>query len=165
MGAGPPPAVQGPAAGDAGAGARAGPRGKFFTGNSMELQFIDHFTLSVRPHELEPLRAFYTDTLGLQEGPRPDFDFPGHWLYLNGRPVVHLAANLPDEIEVPDGTMATGKFNHVSFRCKDVERTRQRLSKRGLKFREAPVPGFPMHQIFLHDPAGLMIELTFDMPE
>ncbi len=131
----------------------------------MDLQFIDHFTLSVRPHELESLRDFYTGTMGLEEGRRPDFPFPGHWLYLDGRPVVHLAANLPEEFDVPDGTMATGKFNHVSFRCKDVEATRKRLSEKGLKFREAPVPGFPLHQIFLHDPAGLMIELTFDTPE
>jgi catechol 2,3-dioxygenase-like lactoylglutathione lyase family enzyme len=131
----------------------------------MDVQFIDHFTLSVRPHELEPLRAFYTATFGLTEGPRPDFSFPGHWLYLEGRPVVHLAANLPAEVEVPDGTLATGKFNHVSFRCKDLEATRKHLGELGLKFREAPVPGFPMHQVFLHDPAGLMIELTFMLPE
>ena len=131
----------------------------------MELQFIDHFTLSVRPHELELLREFYTNTFGLEEGRRPDFPFPGHWLYLNGRPVVHLAANLPDDIDPPDGTMATGKFNHVSFRCKGLEATRQRFNKMGLKFREAPVPGFPWHQIFVHDPIGLKIELTFDVPE
>ncbi|HUJ74564.1 MAG TPA: VOC family protein [bacterium] len=131
----------------------------------MDVQFIDHFTLSVRPHELEPLRTFYTGTFGLKEGPRPNFNFPGHWLYLGQRPVVHLAANLPSDVEVRDGVMATGKFNHVSFRCKDVGGTRKRLTELGVKFREAPVPGFPLHQIFLHDPAGLMIELTFDMPE
>src|SRR5262249_7547133 len=61
--------------------------------------------------------------------------------------------------------MATGKFNHVSFRCKDTEAVRRKLRAQGLPFREAPVPGFPLHQIFLHDPAGLMIELTFDIPE
>jgi len=61
--------------------------------------------------------------------------------------------------------MATGKFNHVSFRCKNVQAVREKLKAQGLKFREAPVPDFPLHQIFLHDPAGLMIELTFDMPE
>ncbi len=131
----------------------------------MELQFIDHFTLSVRPHELELLREFYTNTFGLEEGRRPDFPFPGHWLYLDGRPVVHLAANVPDDIEVPDGKMATGKFNHVSFRCKNLDAARQRLNEIGLKFRETPVPGFPLYQIFLHDPVGLMIELTFDVPE
>lgn len=131
----------------------------------MEVQFIDHFTLSVRPHELDKLRAFYTETFDLKEGPRPNFDFPGHWLYLGQRPVVHLAANLPDDVVVPDGAMATGKFNHVSFRTKDVAGTRARLTRLGVKFHEAPVPGFPLHQIFVHDPMGLMIELTFDMPE
>lgn len=131
----------------------------------MEIEFIDHFTLSVRPHELEPLRRFYTETFGLTEGRRPDFRFPGHWLYMDGRPVVHLAANLPDDVEVADGAMATGKFSHVSFRCKNLEAVRQRLNDLGMKFREAPVPGFPLHQVFLHDPAGLMIELTFATPE
>jgi catechol 2,3-dioxygenase-like lactoylglutathione lyase family enzyme len=132
---------------------------------ALDLQYIDHFTLSVRPHELPLLREFYTRTFGLKEGPRPNFDFPGHWLYRWDRPIVHLAANLPEDAVPPDGAMATGKFNHVSFRCKDVPGVRKRLTELGLKFREAPVPGFPLHQIFLHDPAGLMIELTFDMPE
>ena len=131
----------------------------------MELQHIDHFTISMREHELAPMRAFYAEIFGLEEGKRPDFSFPGHWMYLNGRPVVHLAANLPDDFEVPDGAMATGKFNHVSFRCKDLEATRKKLTEKGLKFREAPVPGFPWHQIFVHDPIGLKIELTFDVPE
>jgi len=48
---------------------------------------------------------------------------------------------------------------------RSVRTSRQRLSERGVAFREAPVPGFPMHQIFVHDPAGLMIELTFIEPE
>ncbi len=134
-------------------------------GEPMEVQFIDHFTLSVQPHELETLRAFYTETFGLNEGPRPNFNFPGHWLYLGSRPVVHLAANVPAGTEVADGSLSTGKFNHVSFRCKDVAGVRRQLTKLGIQFREAPVPGFPLHQIFVHDPAGLMIELTFDMPE
>jgi len=131
----------------------------------MELKFIDHFTLSVRPHELGGLKDFYTKVMGLEEGKRPDFKFPGHWLYMDGRPVVHLAANLPDEVEVPDGVMATGKFNHVSFRCRDVEGTKRKFTELGIPFRETPVPGFPLYQIFLHDPAGLMIELTFEWPE
>jgi catechol 2,3-dioxygenase-like lactoylglutathione lyase family enzyme len=131
----------------------------------MDLQFIDHFTLSVRPHELAMLREFYTATFGLKEGPRPNFTFPGHWLYRWDRPIVHLAGNLPDGVLPPDGAMATGKFNHVSFRCKNAPAVRQRLSELGLEFREAPVPGFPLHQIFLHDPAGVMIELTFELPE
>jgi catechol 2,3-dioxygenase-like lactoylglutathione lyase family enzyme len=131
----------------------------------LDIQFIDHFTLSVQPHELGMLRTFYTETFGLVEGKRPNFDFPGHWLYLDGRPVVHLAANLPAGTVMPDGSFTTGKFNHVSFRCKDIPAVRKRLTEHGIEFREAPVPEFPMHQIFLHDPAGLMIELTFMLPE
>jgi hypothetical protein len=28
---------------------------------------------------------------------------------------------------------------------------------------EAPVPGWPLHQVFVHDPKGLKIEMTFDL--
>ena len=34
-----------------------------------------------------------------------------------------------------------------------------------MDWREAPVPGVPLHQIFLLDPVGLKIELTFDAAE
>jgi hypothetical protein len=31
-----------------------------------------------------------------------------------------------------------------------------------MSWEERPVPGFPLHQVFLTDPLGLRIELTFD---
>ena len=30
---------------------------------------------------------------------------------------------------------------------------------------EAPVPGMPIHQLFVRDPVGLQIELSFDAAE
>jgi hypothetical protein len=38
---------------------------------------------------------------------------------------------------------------------------REHLGALGVPFTEAPVPGWDMHQLFLHDPRGLKIELTF----
>jgi hypothetical protein len=33
---------------------------------------------------------FYEDVLGFVNGPRPQFNFPGAWLYSAGHPVLHL---------------------------------------------------------------------------
>ena len=131
----------------------------------MDLLKIDHFTLSVAPEALTGLRDFYRDLLGLVEGPRPDFNFPGHWLYAGGAAVVHLAGNRPNDAGGPGGDRPTGRFDHVSFQARGLARTRRHLEARGIDWQEAPVPGFPLHQIFLRDPIGLKIELTFDAAE
>ena len=40
---------------------------------------LDHF--NVVTSDLEASRRFYVRVLGLREGARPPFDFPGAWLY------------------------------------------------------------------------------------
>jgi len=55
----------------------------------MTIARLDHFTLRTR--RLDETTAFFVDVLGLHIGPRPAFPFPGAWLYLDDRPVVHLA--------------------------------------------------------------------------
>lgn len=131
----------------------------------MDIKYIDHFNITVRPHELPVLRDFYMQTFGLTEGPRPNVPFPGHWLYLGDKPVVHLASGMPGAQDYPDGRVETGKLNHISFRCRNLEATRKRLTDLGVEFREAPLADFPIHQVFVRDPVGVLIELTFDMPE
>ena len=49
---------------------------------------IDHVTL--RTSDLEGTRRFLENLLGLEVGYRPNFGFPGYWLYRSGRPIVHL---------------------------------------------------------------------------
>ena len=40
---------------------------------------------------------------------------------------------------------------------------RTHLASLGVAFSEAPIPGWDIHQLFLHDPRGLKIEMTFWM--
>ena len=54
----------------------------------MGLLGLDHFSLRTR--KLEETRAFFVEVLGLKEGRRPPFKFPGAWLYVAGQPVVHV---------------------------------------------------------------------------
>ena len=49
---------------------------------------LDH--VNIRTRRLSVLRAFYTDVLGLKDGPRPPFGHPGAWLYAGDHPIVHL---------------------------------------------------------------------------
>lgn len=123
---------------------------------------IHHFTIRCSTSELESLRAFYCDVLGMAEGPRPDFDFPGHWLYVGDAALLHLAAIVPDQAGQGDGKTMSG-FDHVSLAGGRLDATRKLLAGRGIAFEELPVPGWPLWQIFLRDPVGSKIELTFSL--
>ncbi|MEL6480576.1 MAG: VOC family protein, partial [Pseudomonadota bacterium] len=51
---------------------------------------LDHVNL--RTGHLDKMIRWYSDVLGLSEGWRPPFAFPGAWLYAGDTPVVHLVA-------------------------------------------------------------------------
>ena len=59
----------------------------------MPIGKLDHY--SIRTLDIEASRRFYTEIMGFQVGYRPEFNFPGLWLY-NDRPypesygVVHI---------------------------------------------------------------------------
>jgi catechol 2,3-dioxygenase-like lactoylglutathione lyase family enzyme len=42
----------------------------------MALQSLNHVT--IRPHDIEATRNFYVEIVGLTEGARPPFGFPGY---------------------------------------------------------------------------------------
>jgi catechol 2,3-dioxygenase-like lactoylglutathione lyase family enzyme len=131
----------------------------------LDILGIDHFTLRVAPEQLPVLRRFYVEVLGLREGARADFDFPGHWLYAGAQAAVHLAGNQPEGEAAVAPELPTGRFNHVALRARGLAAARARLLAHGIAWRESPVPGLPVHQLFLRDPAGLQIELSFDAAE
>lgn len=145
------------------------------TGASVVLG-LHHFTIRCSNAELQSLRDFYCDVLGMKEGPRPNFDFPGYWLYVGDVALLHLAAIVPDLVPnlVPDlspdqpsriAERCLGGFDHVSLASSQLDATRKHLADRGVDFEEFPVPGWPLWQIFFLDPVGSKIELTFDLSQ
>ena len=124
----------------------------------MHVGRLDHFTVRCRPQELDELRDFYVRVLGLVDGARPDFQFPGHWLYSEGHPIVHLAAVLDTR-----PARETGSLDHIAFSGRRLDETVRRLKEQKIPFDERPVPGFALHQVFFSDPQGLEIELTFEV--
>jgi catechol 2,3-dioxygenase-like lactoylglutathione lyase family enzyme len=129
-------------------------------GQAMSTSGLNHYTLWCAPQDLPELVAFYGKYLQLTPGDRPVMPAPGYWLYCGSNPIVHLYAGSEQRTSGP-----TGALDHISFRAHNLEQTRAFLRAEGVAFEELPVPGWPLHQIFLRDPLGLKIELTFDLNE
>jgi catechol 2,3-dioxygenase-like lactoylglutathione lyase family enzyme len=118
----------------------------------MAVQSLDHFTINAV--DLERSIRFYEEVVGLRNGDRPAFTFPGAWLYCGEKPVVHLVGGDHSE-------HGTGSVDHVAFRAAELERYVKNLEKRQIPFTERDVPGMPLHQVFLKDPDGVTLELNF----
>ena len=83
----------------------------------MNVGVLDHF--NIRTRDLKATVRFYEDILGLENGARPNFAFPGAWLYSEGRAVVHLVDISPtEEPQKPD----SGVVHHVAFISRDLRR-------------------------------------------
>lgn len=135
----------------------------------MALERMDHY--AIRTDNLQPTRDFYVNVVGLRDGERPDFGFPGHWLYLGETPVVHLIYfdHKADGSKF-DGIMGrrdkyaddgTGSVDHLAFRADDFYGMRERFKELGVQTKENYIKDFKLSQIFLEDPNGVTIELNF----
>jgi catechol 2,3-dioxygenase-like lactoylglutathione lyase family enzyme len=123
----------------------------------MSVGVLDHF--NIRTRNLGETVRFYEDVLGLEKGPRPNFAFPGAWMYSEGRAVVHLVDISPtDEPQKPD----SGVVHHVAFASRGFHGMKQRLQGKGVAFEAREVPGGDLWQIFITDPNGVMIELNYE---
>ncbi len=133
----------------------------------MPISRLDHY--SIRTMQLEATERFYTDVLGFETGPRPNFPFPGVWLYQGGIAVVHVVGidpNDPGGLQDYLGDKAgeatgTGTIDHVAFVGSDAPAMRERFRAAGVPFRDRTVPSMNLEQVFLEDPNGVTIELNF----
>lgn len=123
----------------------------------MGVGLLDHF--NVRTRKFPETVAFYEDILGLEKGPRPNFAFPGAWMYSEGRAVVHLVdISATAETQKP----GSGVVHHVAFVSSGFRDMEKRLAGKQVTFRSAAVPGNALWQIFVTDPNGVVIELNYE---
>ncbi|MGX7000826.1 VOC family protein [Caballeronia sp. KNU42] len=131
----------------------------------MTILRLDHFTL--RTAKVEETAAFFRDAIGMTEGWRPGFRFPGKWMYVGDRPMVHIANVEADNAEMTaylgdrPVTQGGGSLDHISMRCIGLADYQKRLGVLGLPFQERVIPELSEHQLFLEDPNGIKIELLF----
>jgi catechol 2,3-dioxygenase-like lactoylglutathione lyase family enzyme len=150
----------------------------------MDIKRVDHY--SIRTPDLEASRRFYTQIIGLREGPRPPFDFPGFWLYSGDPPtdlrngarnygMVHLMGydkDKPGSLDAYVGSRGaagpatgTGALDHIAFAATGREAMIDRCQRNGVEFFERAVPLLGLHQVFIKDPDGVMIELNYPASE
>jgi catechol 2,3-dioxygenase-like lactoylglutathione lyase family enzyme len=138
---------------------------------------LNHF--SIRTTDLEATRRFYETVLGLTVGPRPDFPFPGLWMYTGGHEdvgnaTVHIIGMDPNDPEGlkaylgdrdPSSLKGSGAVDHVAFFANGLADMLAHLRKLGIAARQRTVPSIGLHQLFLDDPNGVVIELNYPAAE
>ena len=130
---------------------------------------FDHVNINT-PYLQETIN-FYS-LLGLIDGPRPDFDFEGSWLYLD--PTLETACMHLVEIDETSFIEGSGTLDHIAFRC-DVEKlteTQNNLDEAEISYKynrvlleegnnEKSTPPKAIDQLFIVAPNGVQVELNF----
>ena len=136
----------------------------------MTLQRLEHILVLAK--DLDETRDFYVDVLGMEVGPRPPFDFDGHWLYIGDTPAVHLAKSGSDraltsyfkDAGTSEGE-GGGAVDHAAFSGTGLAEFVARLERLAITHTRATVPLTGLQQVFLHDPNGVKLEINFDAKE
>ncbi len=123
------------------------------------------FHVAIKTGNLALTRWFYCEILGLSEVARPDFGYPGAWIAVPtpvGEAIIHIYAGGPalgKDGVAPRGTAA---IDHLSLTAIGYHDFIARIRNAGLEWREFLVPGTTYWQLFVYDPNGVQLELTFD---
>ena len=138
----------------------------------MPLQRIDHYLLQTT--DLAATRDWYVKTLGMREGPHPDFKFPVVWLYLGAKDVLHVSeggANVSENRRRYLGQESTaeagsGVIDHIAFAGTGLKDMIERLTALGVPFTQRMVDDQGLYQLFLKDPVNdVKVELSFSNAE
>lgn len=123
------------------------------------------FHIAIKTSNLGATRAFWCRILGLKEIARPDFGYPGAWLACpqpGGQAIVHVYAGGPALGPEGHAPLGTAAIDHLSVACLGFHDYVTRFKAAGLAWREFIVPGTSLWQLFVYDPSGVQIELTFE---
>jgi catechol 2,3-dioxygenase-like lactoylglutathione lyase family enzyme len=114
---------------------------------------MNHFT--VLTDDVEGTVRFYGELLGLVAGPRPDFTFPGAWLYVGANPILHLIGGRAKPELKP------GVIDHIAFSGDDLAGTLAALKAHNVEHTCRRQVDSGVWQVFFFDPNGAKVEVDF----
>ena len=124
---------------------------------------LEHYNIVTE--KLDETIAFYVDVVGLENGYRPDFEFPGAWLYVGG----HGHPQLPGGAEAVVHLMklgenrdfGSGSIDHVAFSGNDFVGYKEHLDTTDIDYIDRFIEDANIYQIFVTDPNGVKVEINF----
>ena len=123
----------------------------------MALQAFDH--VNIITANLDGMVQWYEEVLGLRSGKRPNFPFPGAWIYLGDQAIVHLVGASAERQSLEP------KIEHFAIRAEGLQDFLAHLDAHDTPYQLADVPGFGITQVNIHDPDGNHIHIDFDTGE
>ena len=122
----------------------------------MEIGKLDH--VNIRTTRLDIMTDWYTNVLGMHSGGRPDFPFPGAWMYAGDVAAVHLVG-IDDKSGI--GSEVDLKLEHFAFSATGGAKFEAKLQEMSVQYRRADIPEIGLYQINLWDADGNHIHLDF----
>lgn len=124
----------------------------------MTVRGLNHFNITASRALIEQVKQFYTEVVGLELGPRAHLNHDGYWLYAGAMPIVHLSVANDMHPVLRD---AKGYFNHISLSCVGLKSAIARMEATQTPYRLVRLLDVCQTQLFITDPAGTGVELTF----
>jgi len=118
--------------------------------------------VTVHSADFERTERFYCGLLGMRRGPRPAIAVPGHWFYVGSEAVLHVLPRLAEATQDARHG-AEGIIDHFALNADDRAALEQRFLAAGVPFEGRRLADSDTWQIFLTDPDGARVELSFVM--
>lgn len=122
----------------------------------MQITHLDH--VNIQTTRLDEMMAWYRDILDFAVGSRPNFSFPGAWLYAGDTVMVHLVGIAGPQAK---GSEVNLKLEHFAFKATGAEDFEERLMAAGLEFSRVEIVSINTAAFSLWDPDGNHIHVDF----
>lgn len=118
---------------------------------------LDHIT--IRTTDLKETKDFFLKVFDLEEKPRPKAieRIPGHWLFHNDAPLIHLI-----------GSRGSGQdrgaeaFDHVGIKLEGYSDFKRKLEGLKVPYSLMDLPELNERRIFFRTPRGPLLEAVFN---
>lgn len=121
---------------------------------------LDHIT--IRTRDLRGTRAFFLklfDELEERARAKAIDRIPGHWLYADDKPIIHLIGSQGHGFE-----NAAEAFDHIGIHLDGYSAFRRKLAELGIPYSKMDLAELNERRLFFRTPSGPLIEAVFHEP-